>query len=132
MPSGYSGRATWEKLGIKSEHSALIVGAEPEYEKLIEVPFSIPQGTAPYDFVHLFADKQSVLEKALNAAISKLATKGMLWISWPKKASKVPTDLDDSVVRQMGINAGLVDIKVCAVNEKWSGLKFVIPVKDRK
>jgi hypothetical protein len=72
------------------------------------------------------------LETELQQAASALAPAGMLWIAWPKKSSGVATDLTEDVIRQHGLNAGLVDIKVCAVTDVWSGLKFVIPVKNRQ
>lgn len=83
------------------------------------------------DFIFLFAKSRSALNRDLFPASKALAPAGMLWISWPKKSSGVVTDLDENFVRQSGLAAGLVDIKVCAVTDIWSGLKFVIPVKSR-
>lgn len=83
------------------------------------------------DFIFLFAKSRVALERELMTAAEALAPAGMLWIAWPKKSSGVSTDLDENIVRDSGLGAGLVDIKVCAVTEVWSGLKFVIPVKDR-
>jgi hypothetical protein len=83
------------------------------------------------DFIFLFAKSRAGLELELLAAAEALAPAGMLWISWPKKSSGVATDLTDDVVRQSGLDAGLVDVKVCAVTDVWSGLKFVIPVRNR-
>ena len=83
------------------------------------------------DFVFLFAKSRSQLERDVVSAARALAPAGMLWMAWPKKSSGVATDLDENIVRETGLGAGLVDIKVCAVTEVWSGLKFVIPVKDR-
>jgi len=71
------------------------------------------------------------LKKQFSQFAKQLAPSGMLWVSWPKKSSGVASDLDENIVRSMGLNAGLVDVKVCAVSDVWSGLKFVIPVKDR-
>ena len=79
----------------------------------------------------LFALSRSQLTRDFSLLAKILAPAGMLWVSWPKKRSGVATDLDDNVVREIGLNAGLVDVKVCAVTEVWSGLKFVIRVKDR-
>ena len=87
---------------------------------------------APLDVAILFAANHSALKKNLGRLASKLAPAGMLWIAWPKMSSGVETDLRENLVRETGLAAGLVDIKVCAVNEVWSGLKFVIPLKDRK
>ena len=83
------------------------------------------------DFIFLFAKSGAGLELELLPAAKALAPAGMLWISWPKKSSGVPTDLTENVIRQSGLDAGLVDVKVCAVTDVWSGLKFVIPVKNR-
>jgi len=83
------------------------------------------------DFIFLFAKSRAGLELELPPAAKALAPAGMLWISWPKKSSGVPTDLTENVIRQSGLDAGLVDVKVCAVTDVWSGLKFVIPVKNR-
>jgi hypothetical protein len=83
------------------------------------------------DFILLFAKSRAGLELELLPAAKALAPAGMLWISWPKKSSGVPTDLTENVIRQSGLDAGLVDVKVCAVTDVWSGLKFVIPVKNR-
>ena len=82
--------------------------------------------------VILFLKSQAELKKLLPAMKSKIAQNGMIWTAWPKKTSRVKTDLDENIIRDAGLSIGLVDIKVCAVNDIWSGLKFVVPVKDRK
>jgi hypothetical protein len=84
------------------------------------------------DFAMIFTKSRVELVKEFTKAAMRLAPAGMLWASWPKKSSGVATDLDDNVVRITGLDAGLVDVKVCAVTEIWSGLKFVRRVKDRK
>ena len=83
------------------------------------------------DLIHLFSKSRAELEVELNRAAKALAPAGMLWVSWPKKSSGVETDLTEDVVRGIGLKAGLVDVKVCAVTDVWSGLKFVIPVNRR-
>lgn len=83
------------------------------------------------DFIHLFATRQSLFKTQFVKAKKILQKDGMLWASWPKKASRQPTDLDENVIRDFGLRSGLVDVKVCAVDEVWSGLKFVFRVKDR-
>ena len=83
------------------------------------------------DFVHLFTDGRSTLAKEMPKLRDSLKPNGTLWISWPKKSSGVRTDLDENIVRDIGLKAGLVDVKVCAVDETWSGLKFVFRLKDR-
>ena len=87
--------------------------------------------TAPLDFVLLFADSQAKLTKGFGQWRKLLAADGVLWIAWPKKSSGVATDLDENVVRRFGLAAKLVDVKVCAIDDVWSGLKFVIRLKDR-
>ena len=84
------------------------------------------------DFAMLFTNSRAELEKEFPSKAKLLAPTGMLWVSWPKKSSGVATDIDENVVRAVGLNSGLVDVKVCAVTEVWSGLKFVRRVKDRK
>ena len=135
MPAGYSGTPLARKLGIKPGMRVVALGAPPDYPALLD---PIPEGATVDDelaadaaFVHVFTTERAVLEARLPRLIDALAPDGILWISWPKKAAKVETDLDANVVRQAGLDAGLVDVKVCAVNETWSGLKFVYRLKDR-
>jgi hypothetical protein len=137
MP-GYSGTPLAKKLGIKENFRAALlhvpddVRAElhDEFAKCRIQPFST-KTSKDLDFIFLFAKSRAVLELELMAAAKALAPAGMLWISWPKKSSGVATDLTENLVRERGLDAGLVDTKVCAVTEIWSGLKFVIPVKNR-
>ena len=83
------------------------------------------------DFALIFARSEAELRKAFPRLRDRLETNGMLWVAWPKKAAKVETDLTESVVREYGLGAGLVDVKICAVDETWSGLKFVRRLRDR-
>jgi len=92
--------------------------------------FSKPK--APLDFALLFVLSRPILENSFRDLASKIVPAGMIWVAWPKKASGVPTDLNENIVRKIGLDAGLVDVKICAVNDIWSGLKFMIRVKDRK
>lgn len=89
-------------------------------------------GKDPIDFIHLFVREKKVFEKELLKNKKFLSQNGMIWVSWPKKSSKVETDITEDVIRNFALKNGLVDIKVCAVNDVWSGLKLVIPVKERK
>jgi len=136
MPAGYSGTPLVKKLGIKEGFRAALVGEPAGLREALE---GLPDGVSfvtsvlrDLDFVLFFARTQTELLRNFSRLAVKLVPTGMLWIAWPKKASGVPTDLSDGVVRQIGLDAGLVDVKVCAVNEVWSGLKFVIPVAKRK
>jgi hypothetical protein len=84
------------------------------------------------DFIHLFVENKKTLMMEFSRAHKSLQKEGVMWVSWPKKSSNMVTDLDGNIVREYGLKEGLVDIKVCAVDETWSGLKFVYRVKDRK
>ncbi len=114
--------------------AALLDAPEGYAATLGELPPDVELATslsADLPFVQLFAPDRQALDERLPDAKSALARDGMLWVSWPKKTSGVPTDLDGNVVRAAGLAAGLVDVKVCAVDETWSGLKFVYRVEDR-
>jgi hypothetical protein len=137
MP-GYSGTPLAKKLGIKDSFSAVLLHVPADVKAELRDAFARCKIHPPttkvkdLDFIFLFAKSRETLEADLWPAAQALAPAGMLWISWPKKSSGVSTDLTEDVIRQAGLDAGLVDIKVCAVTEVWSGLKFVIPVKNRK
>jgi len=125
-------------LGIKDDFRAALLHVPDDVKTEIRdalgkcrVQTSIGLSSGNLDFIFLFAKSRAGMELELWPAAKALATAGMLWISWPKKSSGVATDLTGDVVRQSGLDAGLVDVKVCAVTDVWSGLKFVIPVKNR-
>jgi hypothetical protein len=129
--AGYSGKPITQKLGIKPGFCIFVSGAPSPYSKLVG---DLPDGAkiiarlkAPLDMVHLFATKAADLKSKLETCREAIAPDGMIWVSWPKKSSGVVTDLSDIVVRDTALPLGLVDIKVCAIDETWSGLKFVIP-----
>ncbi len=133
--SGYSGTPLAKKLGLKPGFKVKILNHPAEYFSLFpDLPDDLIEISNPKtkaDFIHYFYKESKELESDLHALKNQITQHGMIWISWPKKASKVKTDLDGNVVRRIGLDAGLVDVKVCSINETWSGLKFVIPVKDR-
>ena len=135
MTAGYSGTPLAKKLGIKTGFRVALIGAPEGFRReLGELPAEVSFVTSlasQLELILFFAKSQSELTRNFSTLALKLTPAGMLWIAWPKKASGVPTDLSDNVVREIGLAAGLVDVKVCAVNEIWSGLKFVIRVKDR-
>jgi hypothetical protein len=133
--AGYSKRSLSEKLGIKPGVPVVVLGGPP-YEALLG---SLPPGvtvssrlSAGAPFIHRFARRQSELQDGFGRLARALADDGMLWISWPKKSSGAATDLDENIVREIGLTQSLVDVKVCAVDELWSGLKFVRRVSNRK
>jgi hypothetical protein len=128
---GYSGKPLTEKLGLKPGLKVYVDGGPPHTDQLL--------GGTPYttrlprqvDVTLLFTTGLSRLEKRLPVVIDRTVTNGMVWVCWPKKASKVPTDVDENDVRRAGLAAGLVDVKVAAVDDTWSGLKFVRRLSDR-
>lgn len=134
-PAGYSGTPLVRKLGIEPGHRMWTSGAPDAYETLLgELPEGVrraDEGERGVEFLHVFATTREALVRGLAEARERMAEDGMVWLSWPKKSSGVETELDGNVVRGIGLDAGLVDVKVCAVDEVWSGLKFVIRVADR-
>ena len=136
MPAGYSGKQTWEKLGIKEGQAVVVIDAPSDYAKLIGgMPAGAKASTrivgAP-ELVHVFATEKKVLARHLKSLLKAIDQDGTIWVSWPKKAAKVETDITEDVVREVALPLGLVDIKVCAVNETWSGLKLVIRKANRR
>lgn len=133
--AGYSGTPLPKKLGIKEECRATLVNLPSDVAAELKDALSRckmgKNGKGPFDFVVLFVHRQDELKRLFSRYSKQLAPAGMLWVSWPKKSSGVATDLDENRIRDIGLAAGLVDVKVCAVNETWSGLKFVIRLKDR-
>jgi hypothetical protein len=114
------------------------IGAPRDYPRLLEplpsgahIATRLTRARTALDFIHCFATRRSVLARRFPSLERVLAPAGMLWVSWPKAASQVPTDLTERVVREVGLAQGLVDVKVCAVDATWSGLKFVRRIKDR-
>ena len=136
MSVGYSPRSLVDKLGIKPGTRIAILGAPRGFRSTLgQLPSGVTvTATArrPLPFIHFFTTKRSLLERRFPALRRALAQDGALWVSWPKKSSGVATDLTEDVVRAVVLAGGLVDVKVCAVDEIWSGLKLVRRVKDRK
>jgi hypothetical protein len=134
LGDGYSSTPLPNKLGIKPGMRVHVVSPPPDYAALLGVNPAVitsAEGDDALDFVHLFLDSRAVLEAALPALRARIAPAGMIWVSWPKKASKVRTDVTEDVVRDVALRNGLVDVKVCAIDATWSGLKLVIPVAQR-
>jgi hypothetical protein len=133
--AGYSGTPLVQKIGIKPGHRVVLRNHPPTFikdlGKLPEGAESVERLSGKANVVIYFTDQRSALEKDFGGLSAALVPDGMLWISWPKKASGRVTDLTEDVVRKIGLEQGLVDVKVCAIDETWSGLKFVIRVKDR-
>ena len=133
--AGYSGTPLVKKLGIKPAFRIIVINHPSDYWELIgPLPEDVQRRTrlaGQFDFIQLFAVSQKDLRTRLTKLKKAMVSNGMLWISWPKKSSGKKTDLDGNTVRSLGLKAGLVDVKVCAIDETWSGLKFVVRVKDR-
>lgn len=135
ITSGYSGTPLAKKLGIRPGIKVKLVNHPAEYRSYFQYfPDDIKlieNNTELVHFIHYFAKKEDTLLQDFPSLKEQMKQDGMIWISWPKKSAKIQTDLTGNTVRQIGLCQGLVDIKVCAVNEIWSALKFVIPVKKR-
>jgi hypothetical protein len=137
--AGYSGTPLVQKLGLKAgmrvrllnppDHYWSLLGHDPTSMGVDELP---ERSETKADFTHLFATDPATLEKAFATARAGMEEAGMVWASWPKRTSRAQSEVGESEVMAVGKKVGLVDIKVCAVDEVWSGLKFVIPRKDRK
>jgi len=132
--AGYSGTPLIKKLGLKAKMKVSFVSPPSDYSKWLG---KLPDGVAPagkrdaVDFIHAFLTSRSELRKRFPSWKKRLDRNGLMWISWPKRTSAIETDLDGSLVREIGLENGLVDVKVCAVDEDWSGLKFVYRLEDR-
>lgn len=136
MTAGYSGTPLIKKLGIKPGMQVCFINTPENYEDLLgPLPDDLTIHTTVQpqsDFIHFFTKEKLTLETEFPALKAALAMDGMLWISWPKKASKIETGLNDNIVRTIGLEQGLVDVKVAAVDSIWSGLKFVYRKADRR
>lgn len=135
MNQGYSGKPLAQKLGIKSACAVATVNAPDHYLALLgNLPDGVlfrPIDEGGLDVIHLFVTSQSTLAEQLPFLKTKIAPNGMIWVSWYKKSAKIPTDITEDRIRDLALSMGLVDVKVCAVDDVWSGLKLVIPLKDR-
>ena len=134
--AGYSGTPLVRKLGVRPNEYLIALNAPEHYARLLE---DLPEGvkltkrlTAGARFVHLFVKERVELVTRLRELRRQLDDAGTLWISWPKKAAKVPTDITEDVIRAEALPLGFVDVKVCAVDETWSGLKLMIRRENRK
>ena len=134
--AGYSGTPLPQKLGIKPGLAVVTINAPANYRRLLGI---IPEGVAFSDrlkpdstFVHAFIQKRNELEQRLSVLRKKIADTGTVWVSWPKKSSGVPSDVTEDVVRAVALPLGFVDVKVCAIDETWSGLKLMVRRTNRK
>jgi hypothetical protein len=131
---GYSGKPLAAKLGIKADHLVLLDNAPADF-----VVEGLPPGTSvarragrtPYDVVLMFCPDRARLTKRLPVLLARTTTAGMIWTAWPKRSSGVPTDLDENGIRELALPLGVVDVKVCAIDATWSGLKLVRRLSSR-
>lgn len=128
--AGYSGKPLKQKLGLKDGQAPVVIAAPAQYDELVE-GFAVEHVTAPeglqaeHGFIHLFCRETADLEAGLGPCHDHLGEGGMIWVSWPKKSSKLWRDMTEGDVRRVALPRGLVDVKVCAVDEDWSGLKLM-------
>ena len=132
--AGYSGTPLVKKLGMKPGQRVIFINEPPEFQPLLK---GMPRrarhaaGKRP-DYVHLFVRNRAQLRDHLPRVKEDIEQQGMIWVSWPKKASGIKTDVTEDTVREVALPMGLVDVKVCAIDETWSGLKLVIRQENRK
>lgn len=136
MTVGYSGTPLAKKLGIKEGFSVLGVGMPENYLDLVDplpdnVEISAKVANSPFDLIHLFTNSRDELFQKLAECVRLIKQDGSIWVSWYKKAAKLPSEITEDLIREAAFPLGLVDIKVCAIDEKWSGLKLVIRKENR-
>ena len=133
---GYSGTSLAKKLGLKSQLKLLMVNAPEEYASWLgELPAGVKlvsKAKPPIEAAHVFTTESAFLDATLSRLRNELKQDGFVWVSWPKKSSKVTTDITEDTIREIAIPLGFVDVKVCAVSEVWSGLKLVIRKSERR
>jgi len=133
--AGYSETPLVRKLGIKSGFNIAFVDSPAGFANTLDLPSDITinsRSRRPLDFIHLFVKNEKELQTKFSERAKRLNPSGMIWVSWPKKSSGIITDISENTVRAIGLDGGMVDVKICAVDEIWSGLKFVFRLKDRK
>ncbi len=136
MATGYSGTPLWKKLGYKTGMSAYVDSGPKNYRSLLALPTDVhvewlTRPKPDVEFLHVFTTSASELKAKLKSYRTKIVPAGTIWVSWPKKSSGVETDITEETIRDVALPMGLVDIKVCAVDEVWSGLKLVIRKEQR-
>ena len=135
MTTGYSGTPLTKKLGIKDGADVLTINAPADYADLVApLPAGVTvsdKARTGVDLIHLFTNSRDELFLTLSDSVRSIKQNGAIWVSWYKKAAKLPTEITEDAVREAAFPLGLVDVKVCAVDEKWSGLKLVIRKENR-
>ena len=134
--AGYSGTPLPQKLGIKPGLTVVAINPPANYRRLLgQIPDSVTFSErlkSGSSFVHLFTSRRSEMQKKMSILRDKISDNGAIWVSWPKKSSGISTDVTEDVIREIALPLGFVDIKVCAVDETWSGLKLMIRRENRK
>lgn len=135
MAAGYSNTPLFKKLGLKDGCTIKTIHAPAHYKELLgdaseRISFK-PQATKDLDVIHFFTNSENELNSILPKLMQQISKSGSIWVSWYKKASGKATELNDNILREAALAIGLVDVKVCAVDEDWSGLKLVYRLKDR-
>ena len=131
--AGYSGKAVYQKLGLQPTHRLKVLQSPQDYAALVGLgKVTFTDAHHDLDVIHVFIYTVEDLWTLLPGLPKEIKPSGMIWVSWYKKSAKIPTDITEDIIRGLALKIGLVDVKVCAVDEQWSGLKLVIPVKDRK
>jgi hypothetical protein len=132
--AGYSGTPLIKKLGLKAIDRVLLLHAPAEYNSWLAVDLSkqLCSNEEKPDWVHLFAANKEVFEKSIQVVLKKMKANTVIWVSWYKKSSGMMTDLSETDIRNYALAHALVDVKVCAVTEQWSGLKLVVPLAKRQ
>jgi hypothetical protein len=135
MARAHSSKLLAQKLGLKPGYRVSVLNAPRDYETILG---ELPQGAAlvhelagPFDLIHFFTQSRKELEKKFPFLLLELSKSGGLWVSWPKASSGIETDLNNSIVREIGLRNGLVDVKIVSIDKIWSALKFVYRVSDR-
>ena len=134
--AGYSATPLWKKLGYAHGARAWVTGAPAYYSNILSLPPEVKvtwlaRAEPGIKFVHVFTGQAATLQKHLASLRRTIAPDGVVWVSWPKKASGVPTDITEDTIRKLALPLGFVDIKVCAVDDTWSGLKLMIRKTER-
>lgn len=125
--TGYSNRPVWAKLGLQDGMRVRFADAPENFDHLLALPFEVsPASRGPYDYVHIFTDNAARLRLALQSFRDGIRPSGMIWVSWHKKSSGLQLDVNEDTVREIALPLGLVDVKVCSIDNYWSGLKLVI------
>ncbi len=130
--AGYSGMPLVKKLGIKPGARIIFINEPDSFREQLGEPIVTEEKLeGEFDYVHFFVTDKKELRGFFTTVLNHLKKNGMLWISWPKKSSGVVTDLNENIIREIGLKSGLVDVKIVAIDDTWSALKFVYRIKDR-